>query len=137
MTQATYSFGEKGRTPVVMKAEKITIFSKKTDRTELEKITFNQDDEMTGSCDSAVVTEKNNRAELSGNIRLYKKTDNYIIMCENLVWDNKSQIISTEGIVDVEYEDGTKIKAKGFTAQLNENIYEFGEIVEGSYESEE
>lgn len=136
MTDATYVFGEKGRRPVVMKASRITIFNRKTDRTELENISFYQDDEMTGSCDMAVVTENNNNAQLTGNIKLYKKTDNFTIMCDSLTWNNKSQIISTQDIVDVKYEDGTTIKARGFTAQLDDNIYEFNQIMEGSYESE-
>ncbi len=119
-----------------MKASRITVFNRKTDRTELENINFYQDDEMTGSCDTAVVTDNNNNAQLTGNIKLYKKTDNFTIMCDSLTWDNKNQIISTQGIVDVKYEDGTTIKAKGFTAQLDDNIYEFNQIMEGSYESE-
>lgn len=136
MTNATYIFGEKGRSPVVMNAKKITIYNRETDKTELENINFHQEDEMTGSCERAVVTDNNNNARLSGNISLYKKTDNFTIMCDSLTWDNRKQVISTEGIVDVEYQDGTIIRAKGFTAKLDDNIYEFKEIIKGSYDSE-
>lgn len=145
MTDATYTFGEKGRRPVVMEATCITIYSKNSDKTILENINFHQEEEhdgvvsteMSGSCDSAIVTGNNTNAALSGNIVLYKKSDNFTIKCDNLLWDNKSQIIKTDGLVDVTYEDGTKLKAKGFTAQLDDNIYEFEQILEGSYTSEE
>ena len=138
MTDASYTFGESGRRPVIMSASKITIYSSKADKTVLVDIKFQQEDEnkeieMEGRCNYAVVTENNSKAELHGDIHLFKKTDNFSIICNDLIWDNDKQTIHTSGVVSVVYEDNTKMRARGFSAQLDENIYEFETILEGSY----
>ena len=84
MTDASYTFGESGRRPVIMSASKITIYSSKADKTVLVDIKFRQEGknneiEMEGKCNYAVVTEKNTKAELHGDIHLFKKTDNFSI----------------------------------------------------------
>lgn len=145
LNNATYIFGEKARRPLVMEAQTITIFTGSNGRTLLEKATFVQEEkdtngqtytELEGRCDSASINEKNTIAKLEGNVRLVKKSDNFEIQCERLEWNDESQIISTDSDVRVVYGDGTELKAIGFSAQLNDNIYEFGEIIEGRYVNE-
>lgn len=145
MHEATYVFGDAGRRPLIMGAELITVYSGDNGRTLLENLTFTQEDtdedgetyvEMEGSCDSAYINSENSIAKMSGNVRLTKKTDNFTIECESLEWDDDKQIINTESFVHVVYEDGTELKAIGFSAQLDDNIYEFGRIIEGRYKDE-
>ena len=92
--------------------------------------------EMSGSCNYAEITNNNTLATLQGDIVLYKKSDNFIIRCNNLVWDNDKQTIETDEIVSVTYQDNTTIRARGFKGKLNENIYEFNTILEGTYSDE-
>ncbi len=225
LTDATYTFGESGRTPVIMYASKITIYSKEEDRTALVGIRFEQlpknaesstapgaedephgkntsgsnagntennasdsassqinadaentetvakahpnapveselgttrdkDDrernaisgskagdnesshpfsDMYGSCNYAVITKNNTVAELRGDIVLHKSSDNFTIRCNDLIWNNEEQTLYTSGIVNVSYEDNTSLRARGFSAKLNENLYEFDTIIEGKY----
>jgi len=145
MHEATYVFGDAGRRPLIMDADVITVYSGKNGRTLLENLTFVQEEEseegvshveMEGSCDSAYINSDNSVAKMTGNVRLTKKTDNFTIECDSLEWDDDKQIINTESNVYVKYEDGTELKAIGFSAQLEDNIYEFGQIIEGRYKDE-
>lgn len=146
MEDASYTFGNQGRSPLLMKAAKISVYNKKTNKTVLENIEFVQQEvgpdgvlytEMEGSCELAEVTGNNSKAVLSGNIRLYKRTDNFYIQCDELVWDDEKQRIHTDSTVSVTYEDDTFIVASGFNALLDENVYEFNKIMEGTFTSED
>jgi len=145
MHEATYIFGEKNIRPLVMKAETITIFSGDDGRTILKNASFIQEEkddegklytEMYGSCEDALINSDNTIAKMSGNVKLVKKTDNFSIECHDLEWNDKKQTIKTDSEVKVVYEDGTELKAIGFSAQLDDNIYEFGKIIEGRYSDE-
>lgn len=138
MHGATYIFGQQDNEPLVMNAQTITMYTGKGGRTILEDVSFHQEDDgLEGSCDNAYVNEKNTVATLSGNIRLAKKSDEFEIECDDLKWDDEAHIITSDGYVFVTYEDGMKMKAIGFSAQLDDNIYEFGEIIEGRFTSED
>lgn len=145
MHNATYTFGEKNRRPLTMKAQTITIFSGENGRTILENTTFTQEEtgtdgekytELSGTCDKATVNSANSEAKLSGNVRLEKKSDKFVIFCDNLSWNDDNQVISTDSEVYVSYDDGTTLKAVGFSAMLDDNSYEFGRIIEGRFTSE-
>lgn len=136
MHDATYIFGEKDRRPLVLTAQTITIYSGKTGRTLIENATFEQED-LDGSCESGFINADNTVAKLSGSVRLHKTSDNFTIECDNLEWNDELQTISSDSEVYVVYEDGTELKAIGFYAQLDDNIYEFGQIIEGRYTDSE
>jgi len=132
---STYRFGRPGDDVLEMKAESITIYSK-TDLTVLEKASFSQSDDLYGSCDHAESTE-NTKVTLSGNVHVEKKSDNLVIDCDNLLWDDDSRIMKTDGRVHVTYDDGTSLDAVGFTAHLDSNVYEFYVIEKGVMTNEE
>lgn len=138
MHQATYLFGEMDKKPLVMNAETITVYSGRNGRTLLEKTSFIQEDEgLEGSCDNASVNSSNTIATLEGNVKLKKKTDDFEIECDILIWNDEEQTITSDSEVMVKYGDGTELQAIGFLAKLDDNIYEFGKIIEGRFTDED
>lgn len=141
MKQAVYTFGKPDRKPLILEAEEISIWQKDT-KTVIKNISFHQNKknseevELTGSCESGL-SLNNSKVTLKGNVKLYKNTDNVKIECDELDWDDESQTIRTEGIVYMTYQDGTELKARGFKALLDENVYEFEEIISGRYTPDE
>ncbi len=67
---------------------------------------------------------------------MYKKSDNLTIDCDNLLWDDSEQTMSTDGTVHLVYKDGTELTAEGFTAMLETNTYEFRKITQGVFTEE-
>ena len=141
LENARYTFGQPGRKPVIMQADKITVM-KENLKTELENVTFSQMSEdgdyieMSGSCDKAV-SINNRHATLTGNVKLHKITDQIEIECNELDWDDEHGILKSPGWVRVQYQNGTDMTAKGFTAKLNENVYTFEKLENGIYRSDE
>lgn len=134
LREATYTFGQPDRNPLTLNAEEISIWQ--DTRTAMKKVVFNQNDELTGTCDEATSSD-NKRVNLKGNVKLSKVTDNVKIECDSLNWDDDTQTISSDGLVSLVYKDGTEITAEGFSALLEENKYEFKKIVEGRYTADE
>jgi len=138
MTNASYTLGKPDRTPLTMNARQITVYNGNS-RTILENPSFSQKAkdsdmiELRGSCDYAQSTD-NSSVSLSGNIRIFKNTDNVTIECDTLLWDDEQRMMSTPGIVRLSYPDGTYITARGLTASLDSNLYEFEEIIQGRFE---
>lgn len=127
---ASYTFGRPDNDPLVLNAQKIAIYA--NSRTVVEKAVFTVSDELDGSCDRAESSD-DKHITLEGNVHVFKKTDNLVIDCDNLVWDDETRSLSTQGLVHVVYEDGTKLSARGFRALPDTNEYEFDEIIEGVY----
>jgi len=132
---SSYRFGRPGSDVLEMKAGKITIYSGKN-LTILENASFSQSDDLFGSCERAESTE-NTRVSLSGSVHVEKKSDSLVIDCDNLLWDDDEHVLKTDGRVHVTYDDGTSLDAIGFKAQLDRNVYEFNEIVQGVMKNEE
>jgi len=132
---STYRFGRPDSDVLEMRAETITIYSN-SNLTILENASFSQADDLFGTCDHAESTE-NTKVTLSGHVHVEKKSDNLVIDCDNLEWDDDSRIMSTEGRVHVTYDDGTSLDAIGFTALLDSNVYEFRVIEKGVMTNEE
>jgi len=132
---STYRFGRPGNDVLEMRAERITIYSDQN-LTILENASFSQSDDLYGTCDHAESTE-NTKVTLTGRVHVEKKSDNLVIDCDNLLWDDDSRIMSTQGRVHVTYDDGTSLDAVGFTALLDSNVYEFNVIEKGVMTNEE
>ncbi len=141
MTDASYTLGKPDRTPLRMQAGTITIYSERN-RTVLETPVFTQkakdsdEIELEGSCDRAESFD-NERVTLEGNVKVLKKSDNVTIECDNLIWDDKTSSLTTDGLVSLSYKDGTKMTARGFKALLDSNTYEFDVILEGRFSDEQ
>ncbi len=141
LTDASYTLGKPDRTPLRMQAGKIIIYNERN-RTVLETPVFTQNAkdsdevELEGSCLRAESFD-NEKVTLEGNVRIVKKSDNVVIECDNLIWDDKTSSLSTDGIVSLSYKDGTKMTARGFKALLDSNTYEFDVILEGRYSDEQ
>ena len=134
MKDAVYTLSQKDDSPMVMQAELISIYGTGRD-TVLENVSFRRGDSLEGSCAKATVSSDNNHATLSGNVRV-KMTDNdstTVIETDSVVWDGTDSSLMCSGEVTVSYGDGTRIKAEGFSAVADENLYEFGTILEGTF----
>lgn len=135
LTDAKYTLGQDKEEPLVMKASRMTIY--KTDRdTTLENVSFTRGNTLSGSCSLASIKSDNRHAVLSGNVTIHQAdSDNdTTIRAEEIIWDEDENSILCEGEVLVIYGDGTRIRAERFSAQFDENRYEFGRIIEGSFE---
>ena len=134
MKDAVYTLSQKDDSPMVMQAELISIYGTGRD-TVLENVSFRRGDSLEGSCAKATVSSDNNHATLSGNVRV-KMTDNdstTVIETDSVVWDGTDSSLMCSGEVTVSYGDGTRIRAVGFSAVADENLYEFGTILEGTF----
>ena len=134
MKDAVYTLSQKDDSPMVMQAELISIYGTGRD-TVLENVSFRRGDSLEGSCAKATVSSDNNHATLSGNVRV-KMTDNdstTVIETDSVVWDGTDSSLMCSGEVTVSYGDGTRIRAEGFSAVADENLYEFGTILEGTF----
>ncbi len=133
LKQAQYTLGMTGEVALIMNAETMTVY-KSEKGTVLEDVHFRQDSEdgLEGSCDIATLDETGEKATLSGNVTIYRQSDNLIINATSIEWDNQKRSLKSNGEVLVFYEDGTQIIAEGFSALLDENDFEFGKILEGT-----
>lgn len=136
LKKATYTFKQTSREPLILYADLITVWPDGT--TDLENVSFSQSEdgekELWGSCEKAESVNEN-IISMSGQVQLFRKTDNIEIVCDNLEWNDQEQKISAKGPVYVKYQDGTGIQAEDFTADLGMNDYSFGKILEGRYEN--
>ena len=134
MRDATYMLSQKEDSPMVMKAATITIWGTGRD-TVLENVSFKRGTDLDGTCAKAVVSSDNSHAELSGNVRVALETDDglAVIEAESISWNESDGSLMCTGVVTVTYGDGTRIKAQGFSAVTDQNLYEFGSILEGSF----
>lgn len=136
LQDAKYILGQENEEPLIMQARTITIY--KTERgTTLEKVSFSRGENLSGSCRKAVINSDNTHASLSGDVTIHKSdSDNDItIEAQEIVWDEEENTISCEGEVLVIYGDGTRIRADRFFAAFDEDLYEFGRIIEGTMEN--
>ncbi len=133
MTNAWYTLSQDSDSPLVMQASRIVIY--KTDRdTILENVSFKQGSELSGSCTLASVSSDNKHAKLSGMVRIHKDDaeNSVTIESEDIIWDGEQNSFTSYGEVLVTYGDGTKIRASSFSAEFDDNLYEFGSILEGT-----
>ncbi len=136
LNDARYILGQEGEDALVMKAGTITIY--KTERgTTLEKVSFSRGNSLSGSCRKAVIASDNKHATLSGDVTIHQSDDNNdtTIIAQEIVWDDEENSVLCEGEVTVIYGDGTTIRAEHFYAAFDENLYEFGRIIEGTMEN--
>lgn len=136
LRDARYILGQDREDALVMKASLITIYKTERDTT-LEEVSFSRGTSLSGSCSKAYIRSDNKHALLSGEVTIHKsdEDDDITITAEEIEWDDGENSILCEGIVEVVYGDGTKIIAERFYAAFDEDIYEFGRIIEGTMEN--
>ncbi len=133
LRNSSYTLARDADEPMVMQATTITIYKTEKD-TVLEQVSFRQGTELSGSCDSAYVAHDNSKATLDGNVIVRKLDgeDEIVITAQSLTWEKTGNSMSCDGEVSVVYSDGTSIQAIGFSALLDENKFEFSQILEGT-----
>ena len=134
MKDAVYTLSQKDDSPMVMQAGLISIYGTGRD-TVLENVSFSRGISLVGNCAKATVSSDNKHATLSGNVwvKLTDDDNTTVIEADSVVWDGNDNSLMCSGEVTVSYGDGTRIRAKGFSAVADENLYEFGTILEGTF----
>lgn len=135
LSEAKYTMGRPGESALVLQARTMTVY-KDSKGTVLEDVVFRQEGEggLEGSCESATIDEKGEKATLSGNVRIKSANEDLTIEAQDVEWDNGAMTIKADGEVSIEYGDGTKVLAEGFSAVLDEDDFEFGRIIRGTIE---
>ena len=115
-----------------MTAKTMTVY-KGAKGTVLEDVRFKQngEDGIEGSCEAATIDENGEKATLTGNVEIQRKSDDLLITAKDIEWDNETMTLDAKGEVVVVCGDGTRVVAQGFSAVLDEDDFEFGQIVEG------
>ena len=136
LRDARYILGQNNEDALVMEASLITIYKSERDTT-LENVSFSRGTSLSGSCRKAVIKPDNKHATLSGDVTIHQTDDenDITIIAQEVVWDDEENSILCEGQVQVIYGDGTSIIAEHFYAAFDENLYEFGRIIEGKMEN--
>lgn len=134
MRDAVYTLSQTDDNPMVMQASQISIYGTGRD-TVLEGVSFRRGDSLEGSCAKATVASDNKHATLTGDVRVRITDDDSrsTIETDSVVWDGTDNSLTCYGEVTVTYGDGTRIRAMGFSAMPDENLYEFGTILEGTF----
>ena len=134
MRDAVYTLSQTDDSPMVMQASLISIYGTGRD-TVLENVGFRRGDSLEGSCAKATVASDNKHATLTGDVRVRITDDDSrsTIETDSVVWDGTDNSLTCYGEVTVTYGDGTRIRAMGFSAVPDENLYEFGTILEGTF----
>jgi LPS export ABC transporter protein LptC len=137
LTDATYTLGRSGQRPVTVTARTIAIYLK-TDKAVLEDLTFEQPDEtgttdLSGSAAMATVDTESNDASLQGTVRIDKRSEQFSVEAENLFWDEEEQLLQTEpdGRATVRFDEGNVLSGTGFSADLDQGVYEFASLDQG------
>ena len=136
LRDARYILGQENEDAIVMEASLITIYKSERDTT-LENVSFSRGSSLSGSCRKAYISSDNKHATLSGDVTIHQTDDDNdtTIIAEEIVWDDEKNSILCEGEVQVIYGDGTSIFAERFYAAFDEDVYEFGRIIEGRMEN--
>ena len=136
LRDARYILGQDREDALVMEASLITIYKAEKDTT-LEEVSFSRGSSLSGSCRRAYIRSDNKHALLSGDVTIHRSNedDDITINAEEIVWDDGENSILCEGMVEVVYGDGTRIRAERFYAAFDEDLYEFGRIIEGTMEN--
>ncbi|MDD4573612.1 MAG: LPS export ABC transporter periplasmic protein LptC [Sphaerochaeta sp.] len=137
LTEATYVLGRSGESKLTIIADEIQIFEK-TNSAKLTSLQFFQLDEeggtlLSGLADSATVNTETYDAQLSGNILVTQKTEDFTIEAQQLLWLNDEQILqSTEDSpVSILFDGGQRLEGRGFKGNLKTSTYEFSSKAEG------
>ena len=135
LTDARYVLGQEDEDPLIMTASSMTIYKTERD-TVLENVTFSRGTTLSGTCGHASIKSDNRHAVLSGGVTIHQVDgdNDTTIQAEEIIWDEDENSIICEGEVLVIYGDGTRIRAERFSALFDDNRYEFGKIIEGTFE---
>ena len=72
-----------------------------------------------------------------GTIRIYDVSEDSRLEAERLEWDDSERILTGQGIVRIETEDGLVVEGRGFIADMARETYRYTDGVEGTLEIED
>lgn len=139
MENTTCSVGQSGSSPIVLKAEKMTLYSS-DNYALLENFSFASEAEdgiveTEGQAEKGTIELDGSTITLSGNVSFSRPRDNMTIKAESLTYNKKRDEITTEGKVVVNSKEGI-IEGYDFKGDLREGIYSFSRIAEGDFSLE-
>lgn len=139
LQDATYVFSSSSVSPLILKAQSITI-DDKSKIAILDGCSFSQEDSggtliLEGKADHVEVNTDTNDAKLSGNIRISQIENGFAIQAEEITWKNEEEILeSGPEAVTVTFDKKNTITATGFYGKVGEGTYEFSRILSGRVE---
>lgn len=134
LENAEYHIGENGSDPILLKAGKITFYSK--DGYALtEDMSFSSQDEkgdivFSGSAGRGMVNTDGSNMSLWGGVVFKDEKRGMEIRAENLELDRDEDTIVADGRVMVESEEG-RFSGYDFKGDMKTGVYIFSEIEEG------
>lgn len=135
LEKATYVFGRPDNSPLIISADRITVYNSSSE-VSFEGLSFSQEDgKLSGTCDSGKSFDEK-RIYLTGSVEILNSEKDVRISASEVIWDDTDKSITSDGVVSVVFEGKNTITAEGFSANINENIYEFERITEGRFDSE-
>jgi LPS export ABC transporter protein LptC len=92
-----------------------------------------------GLADSIVYYTDSEDAQMRGNIEFYSATEETQIEANSLTWENEPKVLKgdSEETVYLEKKNGSKVRGKGFQAELKKKSLRFTGEVEGVFVEEE
>lgn len=139
LKNASYTIDKEDSNTVNMTAEKITVYSANRvvfDNSDFVQFDENMQTQITGQCDTATMTDGTNLT-LSGNIVFNKLSDNAVISCDSVHWNNKTGSIASEGNLIISFEDGSAVHADSFSSNLNNSQYKFAGISNAQFNAKD
>ncbi len=131
---------QQGSPKVVFEAETAVVWEER-EETELSDFTFLEYDEnqeiITRGQAKYLLISDDHDAEVDGDIYGYSIRNEASITAENLYWNDKERILSSDQDkqVTIEMDNGSLLQGKGFEADMYTNTTRFKSGISGSLES--
>ncbi len=142
LTNASYTVARSGERDMMFEADTVSMYSSSQTAVLTTVRMYQEDDESgtTGTCFEASINTESLDALLTGSVILVSEREGVRLEAERLEWDNSSGELFSgpDDLVLAVYDDGSRVLGKGFSGDLDLNVFEFQELIEGKlhYEKE-
>ena len=134
LENAEYHIGQEGSSPIVMKAKKITFYSKDgyALTEDMEFVSFSRDgkEEIRGSAGQGRIDTEGSSMDLWNGVVFEDKERNMKILGDTLFYDRSEDTLVADGRVVVESEEGN-FTGNDFRGDLRSGVFTFLSIEEG------
>jgi LPS export ABC transporter protein LptC len=142
LTNASYTVARSGERAMMFEADTVSMYSSSQTAVLAAVSMYQKDDDSgtSGTCSEARINTDSLDAVLTGSVALVSEREGVRLEAERLEWDNSSGELFSgpDDLVLAVYEDGSRVLGRGFSGDLDLNVFEFQEILEGTlhYEKE-
>ena len=139
----THTIVRDGSPRFVVEAERVETFSQR-DRQYMQEVRFQElaadgSVRTDGTAASAEYQTDTEDFELTGNLRFYSAEEEAWLTADYLYWDSDQRLLTSEPAepVVLERADGTRIRGRGFVAEMGRSIIRFEDGVSGTLVEDE